>query len=79
MDYFLVPQDSFGLLSVASVMMRSSDTLADIARNSILSTDIITSGDLQNFVMTSCSETMVPFQSETLHLLRNEYSPKVMI
>jgi hypothetical protein len=45
--------------------------------NSILRSDISTAVELQNFVMTSCSETMLPFQSDNLHVLRNVYAPKV--
>ena len=79
MDYFLVPEDSFHSFSIASVMLTSSsgDSLSTTPGNSILRADITTSEQLFNFIMTSCSETMVPFQSNNLHLLRNIYAPKV--
>jgi hypothetical protein len=76
MDYFLVPVERFSSFSIASVM-RVSGNVADSPANSILRTDIGTSVDLQNFVMTSCSPTMLPFHANNLHLLRNIYAPKV--
>lgn len=77
MGYFLVPDNSFQSFSVASVMLTTGDNVADSYVNSIVRHDIASRSDLQNFVMTSCAATVLPFQSENLHVLRNTFSPKV--
>lgn len=76
-DFFSAHPSSTTPLWMASVMLSNGNT-ADIAAHSIVRSDISDETNLENFVMTSSASTVIPFQSDNLHVLRSSFSPKVL-